>query len=143
MMKTSEKIAKARIEGNLTQDQLAELLNISRQTVSKWELGVSLPETGKLKRLSEVLEISIDYLLSDDESKIAVKLPIKQGEGGFEPDWTALYSVLGSYEEKADWGFYHKKLREIFNEVEKKYGYNKEDAMLVVKDMLAKAYFSQ
>lgn len=38
-MKTSEKIVKARNDANLTQDQLAELLNVSRQTISKWELS--------------------------------------------------------------------------------------------------------
>lgn len=41
-MKTSVKIAKARSEINLTQDQLAELLDVSRQTISKWELDISL-----------------------------------------------------------------------------------------------------
>lgn len=60
-MKTSVKIAKARSEINLTQDQLAELLNVSRQTISKWELDISLPDTSKLVKLSKVLNVSIDY----------------------------------------------------------------------------------
>lgn len=54
-MKTSEKIVKARTAGNITQDQLAEQLGVSRQTVSKWELDVSLPDTSRLLKLAKLL----------------------------------------------------------------------------------------
>ena len=65
-MKTGEKIAKLRKENNYTQEQLAVLLGVSRQSVSKYESGVTYPETDKLIRLSELFGCTVDYLLKDD-----------------------------------------------------------------------------
>lgn len=64
-MKTGEKISKARRSVNLTQDQLAELLELTRQTISKWESDLALPEASKIAKLAEVLKGSCDYLLKD------------------------------------------------------------------------------
>lgn len=64
-MTTGEKIAKLRKENNYTQEQLAELLGVSRQSVSKYESGIVYPETEKLIRLSEVFGCTVDYLLKD------------------------------------------------------------------------------
>lgn len=65
-----EKITIIRKENNLTQEQFAEMLNVSRQSVSKWELGTSFPDTEKLIRISKLFSCSLDYLLKDEiESK--------------------------------------------------------------------------
>ena len=64
-MTLGEKIAKARKENNITQEQLADLLGVSRQAVSKWEGGLSTPELEKLRALSEFFHISIDELTND------------------------------------------------------------------------------
>ena len=69
-MRFGEKIAIIRKENNLTQEQFAEMLNVSRQSVSKWELGTSFPDTEKLIRISKLFSCSLDYLLKDEiESK--------------------------------------------------------------------------
>lgn len=68
-MTIDEKIAKARREKRLTQEELADRLGVSRQAVSKWESGAALPETDKLARLSGLLGVSCDYLLCDDASE--------------------------------------------------------------------------
>lgn len=65
-MKCGEKIAKLRKENNLTQEQFAELLNVSRQAVSKWESCSSFPDTEKLIRMSKLFSCSVDYLLKDE-----------------------------------------------------------------------------
>lgn len=52
MMTTGEKLAALRREKGLTQEQLAEALNVSRQSVSRWEMDAAFPETDKLIRLS-------------------------------------------------------------------------------------------
>lgn len=65
-MTTGEKIAKLRKECNYTQEQLAELLGVSRQSVSKYESGVAFPETEKLIKLSEIFGCSVDYLLKNN-----------------------------------------------------------------------------
>ena len=64
-MTTGEKIAKLRKEYNYTQEQLAQLLGVSRQSISKYESDVAYPETDKLIRLGEIFDCSLDYLLKD------------------------------------------------------------------------------
>lgn len=61
----SEKIYALRRKSGLSQEQLAEKIGVSRQAVSKWEGGLSIPELDKLKALSEFFHISIDELTSE------------------------------------------------------------------------------
>lgn len=65
-MTTGEKLSKLRRENNYTQEQLADLLNVSRQSISKWESDVAFPETDKLIQISKLFNCSIDYLLKVD-----------------------------------------------------------------------------
>ncbi|MBP3540361.1 MAG: helix-turn-helix domain-containing protein [Clostridia bacterium] len=65
-MTTGEKLASLRKQNNYTQEQLAMLLDVSRQSVSKWESNLAYPETEKLIRLSKLYNCSVDYLLHDD-----------------------------------------------------------------------------
>ena len=65
-MNLAEKIAELRKQNNWSQEELAERLDVSRQSVSKWEGGVSTPELEKLVRLSEIFGVSVDSLLKDD-----------------------------------------------------------------------------
>ena len=65
-MTTGEKIAKLRKEYNYTQEQLAQLLGVSRQSISKYESDIAYPETDKLIRLGEIFDCSLDYLLKDN-----------------------------------------------------------------------------
>ncbi len=65
IMTTGDKISKLRRENNYTQEQLAELLGVSRQAISKWESSLAYPETDKLIRISELFDCSLDYLLKD------------------------------------------------------------------------------
>jgi transcriptional regulator with XRE-family HTH domain len=67
----SEKLRNLRREKNLSQEQLAELLNVSRQAVSKWEQDNGYPETEKLIQLAQKLEISLDELLLDKQPESA------------------------------------------------------------------------
>jgi len=64
-MPLSQKIQTLRKERNLTQEALADQLNVSRQALSKWELGVSTPEADKIVQLSEFFNVSTDYLLKE------------------------------------------------------------------------------
>lgn len=79
-MNFSQKILELRKEKRLSQEQLAELLNVSRQTVSKWELGQSVPEFEKLILISNYFNISLDDLLKDtiNENHISEKKEIVQ-----------------------------------------------------------------
>lgn len=68
-MKTGEKIQNLRKENNMTQEQLADYLSVSRQSVSKWESGIAYPETEKIIKLSKLFKCSIDFLLNDEVDK--------------------------------------------------------------------------
>ena len=74
-MKLNEKIKEYRQIFNLSQEQLAENMGVSRQAITKWENDEGLPEIGNLKLLSKLMGISIDYLL--DESK-RLEYPMKR-----------------------------------------------------------------
>lgn len=65
-MTCGEKITAIRRENNLTQEQFAEMLGVSRQSVSKWEIGATFPDTEKLIRISKLFSCSLDYLLKDE-----------------------------------------------------------------------------
>lgn len=65
-MTCGEKISIMRKENNLTQEQFAELLSVSRQAVSKWESCISFPDTEKLIKISKLFSCSLDYLLKDE-----------------------------------------------------------------------------
>ena len=66
-MSFSENLKAIRTEKNLTQEQLAELLDVSRQAVSKWEQENGYPETEKLMQIAQKLDVSLDSLLLDRE----------------------------------------------------------------------------
>ena len=66
-MNISEKLLNLRKAHNLTQEQLAEQLNVSRQSISKWESGQCIPDADKLKLLSDIFNVSIDFLLKPSE----------------------------------------------------------------------------
>ena len=68
-MTFGEKLSKLRRENNYTQEQLAELLDVSRQAVGKWESDLAFPETEKLVRLSSLFGCTVDYLLKEDSVK--------------------------------------------------------------------------
>lgn len=64
-MTLGEKIAKQRKELNYTQEQLADLLGVSRQSISKWESDLAYPETDKLIKMGKLFDCSMDYLLNE------------------------------------------------------------------------------
>lgn len=73
-MNLGEKILAIRKSRGLTQEQLAEQLNVTRQSVSKWESDQATPELDKIVELSKFFEVSVDYLLQPSEfDELAVK----------------------------------------------------------------------
>lgn len=65
-MSLATKLVSLRKEKGLTQIALAEKLNVSRQAISRWEVGAAVPSTDNLKVLCELYGVSVDYLLNDD-----------------------------------------------------------------------------
>lgn len=68
-MQFRERLKKLRKENGITQEQLAEKLNISRQSVAKWERGQSLPNITNLKEIAMIFNITTDELLLNEINK--------------------------------------------------------------------------
>lgn len=66
-MTLAEKILTLRTGQNLSQGELAEKLDVSRQSVSKWETGTAVPSMDNMRTLSQLYEVPIDYLMGDGE----------------------------------------------------------------------------
>ena len=84
-MKTfSEKLLELRRREGLSQEQLADRLGVTRQSVSKWESGAAVPELSKLVALSDLFGVSVDYLVKD-----RLEGPEQLGESPAAPPSTA------------------------------------------------------
>ncbi len=99
-MNLAEKLMVQRKKSGMSQEQLADRLGITRQSVSKWEAGSSVPEISKLVALSEIFKVSLDYLLKDY---------LDEENGGFQPkgalpdedgDRNGIYSNISNINEK-------------------------------------------
>ena len=69
-MSFSEKLIKLRKQHGFSQEELGYKLNVTRQTVSKWELGQTVPEINKLISLSQIYGISLDELTNEDKLNV-------------------------------------------------------------------------
>ncbi len=70
-MNLPEKLTSLRKQKGLTQQHLAETLNVSRQAISRWEVGTAVPSTDNLKVLSNLYGVPVDYLLNDNTDDIS------------------------------------------------------------------------
>lgn len=69
-MNISEEVKNQRLKNNWTQEQLAEMLNVSRSTVSSWEVGRNYPDLGTIVAISDLFGISLDELLRGDKKML-------------------------------------------------------------------------
>ena len=76
-MTLGEKIQKLRKQRGLSQEALAEKVTVTRQTISKWELGQSLPDLDFIAQLSDIFNVSSDYLIKDEMTE-PDELPYKK-----------------------------------------------------------------
>src|SRR5690554_612537 len=101
-MTTGQRLAKLRKENNYTQEELGELLDVSRQSISKWESDQAFPETQKLIELSKLYQTSVDYLLGNETENpqpssgdtTITKEPFKMTPKLFTMIWGIIYFVV-------------------------------------------------
>lgn len=89
-MTIGETIQRLRTKRRLSQEQLAELVGVSRQAVSKWELNAALPDTDKLVPLARALGVSVDELLGN-VSENGVSATPSPERPPRHPDWLATH----------------------------------------------------
>lgn len=76
-MEFNNKLYQLRKQKGLSQEELANRLNVSRQTISKWEVGDSTPDMEKLISISDLFEISLDELVMDKKPKTSNERSVK------------------------------------------------------------------
>ncbi len=133
----------ARKKKGLSQEEVAEKLGISRQTVSKWETDETLPDICQSKRLAVLYGLSLDELVEFDidVKEIQEVIDRTSEEVSDKIDWTKAWSkkypILAMYQREVDISCYKTELEKLLCDLEKKYGYNELDSFLVLKDILA------
>ncbi len=81
-MELNTKLVALRKKKGLSQSELAEKINVSRQTISRWEVGKALPTSENLKYLSQIYKVSFEYLLLEDEEETEEKIAIEANDLG-------------------------------------------------------------
>lgn len=142
-MNLGSSLFSARKKSGFSQEDVAERLGVSRQTISKWETDETLPDIRQAKKLAHLYHLSLDDLIEFDIDIKEIEQVIEHtsDESQKKVDWTKIWSkkypVLATYQQKVDIGIYADKLRELLYRLQKEYGYNDIDSMLVLKDILA------
>ena len=99
-MTFGEKLKEARKDAGLSQEQLAQKLSVSRSAVAKWESDKGMPDVNNLKAISQLLDVSVDYLLDEDE-----KLSFNETKEAIDLN---LFEVTGKCRDKKDAACYFK-----------------------------------
>ena len=116
-MKLGEKISALREENGWSQQELGEMIDTHPRHISRWETGKSLPSADALIQISEVFNVSVDYLLFDDAPRTArshvfdpeLLKNLEEIEGLEESDRTALRKIIDALVAK-------KKLKQLAEE---------------------------
>ncbi len=133
----------ARKKRGLSQEEVAERLGVSRQTISKWETDETLPDICQSKKLANLYGLSLDELIAFDmEVKEIQEIIDRTSDSVSEKiNWTEAwgkkYPVLATYQSKVTTSVYATGLNRMLEDLESTYGYSELDAFLVLKDILA------
>ena len=151
-MSLGNSLFNARKKSGLSQEEVAEKLGVSRQTISKWELDETLPDIRQAKSLAQLYHTTLDDLLQYDAQVEEIQRVIRHTsqETQQKVDWTKLwgemYPVLTTYPQQVDIPRYTAPLAallELLRKLSADHGYSELDAFLVLKDILGKMWTEQ
>ena len=145
-MSLGNSLFNARKKSGLSQEDVAEKLGVSRQTISKWETDETLPDIRQSKKLAVLYHLTLDELIDFDADVKEIEDMIEKTseETQKKIDWTKVWSkkypVLDTYQEIVNIDDYAHELRRLLKKLRIDYGYNDVDALLVLKDILSKVW---
>ena len=96
-MTLGQKLKEIRNRFGLSQEQLADIINVSRQAITKWENDNGLPDISNLQELSKVFGITIDYLLDDKNSLPALSMRKELDKEKYKNKLTMYSNILKEY----------------------------------------------
>ena len=144
-MNLGDSLFHARKKQGLSQEAVAEQLGVSRQTVSKWEANETLPDI----RQAKLYHTSLDELIEFDPDVQELQEWIDQTPDSVTDkiDWTQTwakkYPILVRYQSRVNIPYYAARLNAMLEELRREYGFDEQDAMLVLKDILAQVWKSR
>ena len=136
----------ARKKCGLSQEEVAEKLGVSRQTISKWETDETLPDIRQSKQLALLYRLSLDELIDFDLDMQEIQQAIQRSDEKREEkiDWTKAwgkkYPILLQYSSQVNVDYYAVRLEKLIQELKDEYRYSELDAFLVLKDILAQVW---
>ncbi len=136
----------ARKKCGLSQEEVAEKLGVSRQTISKWETGETLPDIRQSKRLALLYRLTLDELIDFDLDVQEIEQAIARSDEKRDEkiDWTKAwgkkYPILLEYPNQVNIEYYEVRLNAMLQTMRDEYRYSELDAMLVLKDILAQVW---
>lgn len=145
-MKLGNSLFHARKRCGMSQEEVAEKLGVSRQTVSKWETDETLPDIRQAKRMALIYGVSLDELITFDADVKEIQQIIERMDESVEEkiDWTSAwgkkYPILLQYQKEVNSANYAVRLGEMLDELKEEYQYSEQDALLVLKDILAQVW---
>lgn len=148
-MSLGKSLYQARKKSGLSQENVAEQLGVSRQTISKWETDETLPDIRQSKKLAMLYHMTLDQLIEYDFDENQAREMIDsiseetQKKIDWNKAWSSKYPVLATYHEKVRVEDYAPALGEMMTRLQVEYGYNHTDALLVLKDILARVWKGQ
>lgn len=132
----------ARKQNGLSQEQVAEKLGVSRQTISKWETDETIPDIYQAQKLARLYKMSLEEIINYNPDLQEIEEVIKNtneekvSKINWTNAWSKKYPVLSTYPNIVNISKYASIIRHLLEELKENYGYNELDSMLVLKDIL-------
>ena len=148
-MSLGSSLYNARKQSGLSQEEVAGKLEVSRQTISKWETDETLPDIRQSKGLAMLYHLTLDELIEynfDEQQARQMNESVSdkaQEKIDWNRVWSKKYPVLAEYHKTVRVEDYAPTLREMLTQLRVTYGYNDTDALLVLKDILARVWKGQ
>ena len=141
-MSLGNSLFQARKKCGLSQEDVADKLGVSRQTVSKWETDETVPDIRQSKKMAVLYHVSLDELIDFDidfkeiQDAIAKTSEEVEEKINWTNAWEKKYPILLQYQENVNIPNYAHRINVMLDELKQEYNFSEQDAMLVLKDIL-------